>query len=77
MAGADEVLLDDVLDVLDVGEELGEATADFVDDVVQDLVHPHLIEWRAHRLDRIGNRVANPRLIEIDHFSRPLDHLGR
>ena len=33
---ADEMLLDDVLDVLDVGEEVGEALVDFRDDAVDD-----------------------------------------
>ena len=74
----DQVFLDDVLDVLDVGVELDEAGVDFVDDSGH---HPAesavlervpLVAWRGGA-DRLGDRHADALAVEVDHLAGPLD----
>ena len=73
---ADEMLLDDVLDVLDVREEIGEPLVHFRDDAIDDDVEPSGIDLGANRTDRFRDRVTDAGTIEDDHFASSLDDLG-
>ncbi len=70
------MLLDDVLDVLDVREEVGEPLVDFRDDAIDDDVEPAGIDLGANRTDRFGHRITDAGAIEDDHFASSLDDLG-
>ena len=78
----DEVLLDDVLDVLDVGVELDEAGVDLGDHSGQHAAEGAvfqrvpLVAWRGGA-DRLRDRYANALAVEVYHLAGPLDdHLA-
>src|SRR5205085_5964428 len=73
-----QVLLDDVLDVLDVGIEVDEAARDLVtyavDQRIESFVgHLGLLAGGSHGLD---DGVLDPTLVEVDDFSGALDDSG-
>ena len=71
---AHEVLLDDVLDVLDVGEEVGEPRLHLFDHAVDDARRDVRLDVGADGADGFADGVANAGAVEGDDFARPFDN---
>ena len=69
----DQVLLDDVLDVLDIGVEVREARLDLFDDGIDDGIDLDNAELLSRRLDGLQYRGADSLLVELRNLPGSLD----